>query len=289
MPSKLSASISAYPGVQSRNIFQTDLQTLSEVVIEDLIRSRDLETQFFEECYAQSAQLSRYALLSESILKARYSALFDSALPTPTLAPALDTNGISPELVAESLSRRPILLIGDVGVGKTTFIRRLVRVDAAYVFQNAFTFHIDLGSHATLSASLREFIPHEIAKKLNSSYAIDIDERNFVRKVYAVDLNRFSKGIYSDLIDVDPIKFKQKEIEFLEEKIMNRGQFLKDVLQYLARGNRRQIIIFIDNTDQRSDETQQEAFLIAQEMAENWRPVTVFLALARKPFIDPSG
>jgi hypothetical protein len=284
LPPKLSETIATYPGIKARNVFQTDLQNLSEVVIEDLISSRDLEARFFEECYAKSAALSSYALISKNILQARYAALFDSATPGPAIESATTEKGISAELFAEALSRRPILLIGDVGVGKTTFIRRLVKVEAAQLFESSITFYIDLGAQATLSADLKNFIPKEILRQLRKNYAIDADEANFIRKVYAQELNRFAKGIYSGLRELDPPGYKQKEIEFLHEKLLNKDQYLKDALYYIARGNRRQIILFIDNTDQRSDETQQQAFLIAQEIAEGWNPVTVFVALRPETF-----
>lgn len=283
LPPKLSETITSYPGVKARNIFQADLQNLSEVVIEDLIRSGEMESLFFEECYAKSDALSRYALISRNILQTRYEALFDSKVANPTMVPATEKK-ISSELFAESLSRRPILLIGDVGVGKTTFIRRLIKVEASKLFENAITFYINLGSQATLSLNLKEFIPEEIMRQLRESYGIDVEESNFLRKVYAPDLNRFSKGIYSDLRESNPGFFKQKEIEFLEGKIRDKSQHLKEALLYVARGNKKQVVLFIDNTDQRSDDTQQQAFLIAQEIAERWRPVTVFVALRPETF-----
>ena len=36
------------------------------------------------------------------------------------------------------------------------------------------------------------------------------------------------------------------------------------------KGRKKQVVIFIDNTDQRSEQIQQEAFLISQEISENW-------------------
>ncbi len=284
LPPKLSETIAAYPGIKARNIFQTDLQNLSEVVIEDLIASGDLEARFFEECYAKSATLSRYAVISKNILEARYAALFDSDSPGPSTTPATTQKGISAELFAESFSRRPILLIGDVGVGKTTFIRRLVKIEAAQLFESSLTFYIDLGAQATLSADLKQFIPKEMLRQLRKNYGIDAEEAGFVRKVYSQELNRFSKGIYSELRELDPSSYKLKEIEFLHEKLSNKDQYLKDALYYFARGNKRQVILFIDNTDQRSDETQQQAFLIAQEIAVGWNPVTVFVALRPETF-----
>src|SRR5579859_7328697 len=53
LPSKLSATISGYPGTKGRNPSQADLQVVSELVLEDVARAPDLETRFLEECYSQ--------------------------------------------------------------------------------------------------------------------------------------------------------------------------------------------------------------------------------------------
>jgi hypothetical protein len=166
VPSKLSSSIMNYPGTVNRNILQADLKDLSETVIEDLVKTQELETEFLENYYAQSGALSQYALISKNILEARYAALFDSDTPGPAIAPAVNKNKISPELLAESLSRRPILLIGDVGVGKTTFIRKLIKIDAAPIFNNSIYIYIDLGSQGTLSRDLRDFIIEDTTTQL---------------------------------------------------------------------------------------------------------------------------
>ncbi len=61
-----------------------------------------------------------------------------------------------------SLSRRPILLIGDIGVGKTMFIKHLYQVREPEVFANALVFYIDFGYKPTLEKDLRTFIESEI-------------------------------------------------------------------------------------------------------------------------------
>ncbi len=279
----MSTAILRYPGTKERNIFQTDLQYVSELVFEDLTRARDLEAQFLEECYSQSGALSQYALTSKAILAARYAALFDSDAPGPTIVPAMERRGINPDLLAESLSRRPVLLVGDVGVGKTTFLRHLIRVDAPDVFQKAITLYLDLGSQAALAEDLRGFVTDEIARQLREDHGVDVEERNFVRGVYHRDLERFSRGIYGDLREINPGLYKEKEIAFLVEKVDNREQHLKIALHHVSRGRKQQVILFLDNADQREYDVQQHAFLIAQEMAEHW-PVTVFVALRPETF-----
>jgi hypothetical protein len=178
------ATHTPYPGFKGRNPFQTDLKILSDLVLEDIPRGEQVEEEFLKECYCPSGALSQYALISKEILRARYSALFDHQTPGPTLIPAATREGITPELIAESLSRRPILLLGDVGVGKTMFILHLIKVEAAELFKEAITLYLDFGTHAALSATLRDFVLDEITRQLHEEHAVDVDQEQFVRGVW---------------------------------------------------------------------------------------------------------
>lgn len=283
IPRKLSASLNNYPGLRRRGPLEVDLQILGDIVIEDIIRSPELEPRFLAECYCQSGALSQFALTSKAILQARYAALFEGSRDGPSTAPATTRNGISPELIASGLARRPILLLGDVGVGKTTFIRHLVNVEAAGIFKDAIAFHLDLGLQATLSADIKVFVVDEIERQLRELYGVDINERRFVRGVYDLDLKRFSSGIYGELRDTSPDIFGGRELDYLGDLISRKEQHLKRSLEHLSRGRRKQLVIFVDNADQRDELTQEQAFLIAQELAENWS-VLVFVALRPETF-----
>jgi hypothetical protein len=283
LPPKLATRIYGYPGIKARNIFQTDLQIMAELVVEDITRAPELEKLFLTECYCDSGALSQHSLISKAILEARYAALFDSELGGPTLTSAKGKKGISPDLLAESLSRRPILLIGDVGAGKTIFIKHLINVAAIETFAHAIDFHLDLGFGATLSASVKDFVLHELARQMETKHGVDPYERNFVYGVYDLDLKKFAKGIYGELSEVDPNLFKEKQIGFLDHKLNDSANHLQRCFMHLTKARNKQIVIFIDNCDQRDDEIQQQAFLVAQELAANW-PVTVFVTLRPETF-----
>jgi hypothetical protein len=278
LPAKLSASIRSYPGVKGRNVFQTDLQILTELVVEDVPRSPELESRFLKECYSQSGAISQHSLLAKQILQARYAALFAEPAGGPALVSATSKDGITPELFAESISRRPIILLGDIGVGKTTFIRNLILVEAAPILVNGIALHLDLGAKGILAMDLREFILDEITRQLREDYEVDIDERNFVRSVYNLEIQRFRKSIYGDLEATDKGAFRQREIAFLEQKLQKREEHVRYALQHISRGQNKQIVLFLDNADQRTQEVQEQAFLMSQEISQSW-PVTVFVAL----------
>lgn len=283
LPSKLSATLPDYPGVKRRNVIQTDLQVLSEIVIEDVIRSPDLEPDFLRQCYCQSGALSQYALTSKEILEARYAGLFETSSKAPSVVPATTKSGISPDMLGLSIARRPILLLGDVGVGKTTFIRHLINIDAAQVFKDAICFHLDLGSRGALALDLRVHVVDEMARQLRQKYKTDIDERNFVRGVYNLELKRFDSGIYADLKNSSPDLFLEKQLSYVESLIHSRETHLQKSLEHISKARKKQIVLFLDNADQRDENTQELVFLIGQELADSW-PMIVFVALRPETF-----
>ncbi len=281
MPTKLAKLLHRYPDVKKRDVYQANLQILSELIIEDLASAKSLETEFLTECYCQSGALSQYALISREILKARYAALFDVAegAKPPVVQAAKNKKGVSSELLAESLSRRPILLVGDVGAGKTEFIRYLIKVSAVDEFKKAISLYIDLGSKAIITKSVAEAVLDLLPEEIEANCQVNIEDNAFVSSVYYLDLAHFDKkSIYAQLQGVNDTLFVEKRIDFLSAKIADKKGHLKRSLDYISKNQSKQVIVFIDNVDQRDYDVQQAAFLVAQEMAANWS-VTVYIAL----------
>jgi len=287
LPPKLSSTISDYPGIKNRNPFQVELEILSDLVLEDVIKDKSIEKDFLSDCYCKSGSLSQYSVLSKQILSTRYNYLFESNDKKATLEQIANKKGISGELLelfANSLSKRPILLIGDVGVGKSTFIDNLLLVEAPHVFEKSITFKIDLGSKAIISMDVRTSIIKIIKDQLLNIYGIDINDDDFVRHAYFSELGNFKKSVVvKRLYDIDMGKAIEKEIEFLTSLVQDEITHIKKSLEHICKNQKKQIIVFIDNCDQRNDIDQETAFLIAQEFASDW-PVIAFLCLRPETF-----
>jgi len=290
LPAKLSQKILDYPGFKRRNPLQTDLQILSDIFVEDLahLDEKYSEREFLEQCYCSSGALSQYAMLSKEILRARYSILFQKATELSDLRPARTKKGVTPELVspdllAKSLSRRPILLIGDKGVGKTMFIKHLYQVEAPDVFSETLVIYIDFAIGPSTESDLQSFILDEIKNELLTKYNIDIDSRAFIYGVLHGDIKRFEKGIYGDLREKDKGKYQVKLVQYLEEIKQKKEEYLKKCLEHIQKAHRKQIVMFLDNVDQRSDEFQEKTFIIGQSIAANWA-LTVFISLRPQTF-----
>lgn len=281
-PPKLAEALPGYPGYQRRNQIQTELQILGDLLIEDVQRAGGDEVEFLEQCYAPSGALSQYSLLSRAILESRYAEV-DRQAEGPSLRPAVTKKGIDKSLIADVHRGRPVLLVGDVGVGKSIFLRHLIKIDAADVLTEAFVLYIDLGSQPILTTDIGSHVAAEIADQLRRAYATDIDERNFIRGVYHGDLSRFRRGIFADIAESDPAAFTAREVEYLASLIQDREGHIRRSLEHIARGRERQLVVILDNVDQRPYEFQQSAFLVANGMAAQW-PATVFLTLRPETF-----
>jgi len=158
IPQKLSTNLLHFPAFRYKSELQTNLRALAELLLEDVISTEAIRAQFFRECYCDTGELSRDALVSEQILRARYAAMFATSEEAPRLEPAAMAGAVpslSTQIVTEALARRPIVLLGDAGVGKTSFLEDLIYVRAPQEFARAVHIYIDLGSKAALEFDIK--------------------------------------------------------------------------------------------------------------------------------------
>ena len=285
-PEKLSARIKGYPGTWSRNKIQTELKILGDMVLQDIVSAPELEREFLIRCYSSNNTLSKYALVSKEILEARYSAL-DSAEAGTTTTPARRERTITRELTSDvsaaSLGKRPLILLGDVGVGKSIFIRHFIKIDARDVMERSIVLYMDFGGEPTLTDDLNEYVMDQFVEEMREDYDIDVESDHFVRQVYKKELQSFRTGVQAPLKESNPEKFAEKEVDLLERKLSKRDRHLRASLRYITKSQHRQVVVFLDNIDQRDFAFQEKVFLIGQSLAETW-PATVFLSLRPDTF-----
>jgi len=285
-PDKLSTKIVNYPGFKNRNPIAAELQILGGLFLEDIGKIPISEQEFVESTYCMSGALSQYALVSKEILGTRYTSYFEKESRS-SIKPVTTKHGINEDLKNDlftaGISRRPIILIGDVGVGKSMFIKHLLFVGAKQELENTIVIYLDFGAKPTFVTELDKYIIKEISDQLIEKYTIDIYEKNFIYGVYNLEIERFSKGIYSQYRTSDPIRYKDKEIEYIENISSDPENHLKACLKHIVKGRNKQVVIFFDNVDQRTYEFQEKVFLISQSLADAW-PVVAFVTLRPDTF-----
>lgn len=285
-PLPLSVRLPNYPGTKSRNDLQSSLQILGQVFLEDVPARPQLRDRFLSECYATNGALSQYSELSRAVLKSQLDHQLTSGdVPEEPVYGKKGLNeNLTGDIMSAAMSNKPIVLLGDVGAGKSTFIQRLINVDAKELFSEAISIYVDYGNQATM-VDLKTWTTQEVQRQIREEYGVDINSRAFVEDVFKAELKGFDSSIYGSLKDVDLVSYTQKRVEFLESLLNNTSDHIARALQRVKVSHRKQVVIFLDNIDQRSKEDQNSVFLISNELAAQW-PVTVFVTLRPETYYD---
>ncbi len=284
IPAKISTKLQRHPSIRYQSNSQNSLRMIAELLLEDIARTREIEERFYRECYCESGPLAQDALVSKNLLRTRYAALFNPSEQAPAVVPVMQKGGgVSSDILAESLSRRPIILIGDVGVGKTSFIRNLILVQAEVEFKNSVYVYLDLGTNVFLNDDLEGYVASEVTEQLAANYGIEIDSYEFIKDSYKDEIKKFQRGIFGRLIESNPQLYEEKLMEMLAEKQKASEAHLRISLQHVSKTTKKQIIIIFDNVDQRDLSVQQRAFIVAQAVAQHWGAI-VFLSVRPNTF-----
>lgn len=288
MPPKASTFIPEPTRYRYRNSFQENLRSLSSLLLEEIEDNPDLKKDFYKECYVPIEANNRHLLLSKKIIESRYKrAGTDGIAPSALDAVAIiDSEGelkIDDPSIIRNTGSRPIVVLGDVGVGKTSFFENLFENLNGAEKSNTYFLHINLGLKANLANGLKDFILSEIPFMLKEKYEVDIFSSDFANAIYHQSLLDFDKSVDGQLREVDLLAYNRARINFLSEKVHRKDTHLQASLGHIAHGRKKQIILVLDNADQRSFDVQQETFLIAQELAAS-RNLLVFVSLRPSTF-----
>jgi len=288
IPPKASFTIAEPKKYRYRNPFKENLRMLAATLLEDIEENPAVKPSFYRECYVPIDANNKHLLLSKKLIAARYARVSDDGGAPSSFqsAASLDAKGNfqinDPALVA-TLSARPIVVVGDVGVGKTSFFENSFEHLDVSERANTYFIHVNLGIKANLRNDIKAFVIEEISRVLKQQYGIDSDAMDFAKSIYHADLADFDKSVRGAMKGVDEAAYQKDRIEFLKEKVATKDNHLHASLGHLAHGRNKQIILVLDNADQRDFEVQQQAFLIAQELAAT-RNLLVFVSLRPSTF-----
>lgn len=282
-PAPLSASIHQYPGYRIGSAMETDLSILGDLFIQDVVNDETVTEEFLANCYCSSGALSQYAAVSKEILRSRYASLRKQVQVTDARGKKGPAKELESSLLAGSLTTRPIVLLGDVGVGKSIFLKHLFRLEAKEVLSDTVVFHIDFLNHSGLDVDVSSHLVESVRRELERSRSIDLGEDRLVRSIYNAEINRFRKGVSRPLEADDPAGYRRREIDMLESHLRKQLEHVRRSLEFLHASHGLNFVIALDNVDQHDIEFQDRLFIVAHSLAAEW-PATVFLALRPDTF-----
>lgn len=285
LPVKASSQISNLSEYKYRSDFQENLRSLASILLDEINENHEVLSEFYKECYVPIEANNRHLLLSKNIIKNRYKRVNSNGSNPIKTEAKINDGKLEVENGEQSSAYKtsPIVVVGDVGVGKTSFFKNLFQMVNEEKNSNTLFVHLNLGEKATLSENLKTFILTELPRVLKKEYKIDITKNSLVEKIYKNELLDFDHSVSGQIRKFNEEKYQIAKIEFLKNKLDNNSEHLHASLSYLNEFQNKQIIIVIDNADQRNFETQQEAFLIAQELASSGNAL-VFVSLRPSTF-----
>ncbi len=272
-PAKRNHSIPSYSTFKNRNSFQTDLQILGDLVFGDsLFADRAI---FHRHCYCNSGALPQHTTATKSYLEDRYPELFSSTVGTPTLEQATTKRGTSTSLTNFTNFKKPILIIGEIGVGKTTFLEHLFLVEFEHEKNKLVTIRIDLGDKPSEASDLPKTAFDAVQDTLNSDYCINISSDTLLRRVYKKELIRFKNSPDGALSEINPTEYTLREVAFIRSLVENRDRHINSIFDYLEKNNNKHVVVIFDNVDQRNIHIQNMAYMQAQVSASTWNAFTI--------------
>ena len=289
IPPKAAEAIAEPLQFRYRNNFQDNLKTLSSFLLEEIEDNPSLKSSFSKECYVPLEANNRHLLQSKNIIAGRYKRVGEQGIQPEALNSAIEA-GKKGDLIFKNPvlnngpGSRPIVVLGDVGVGKTSFFENLYENLNQSEKASTYFIHINLGLRANLCADVKTYVLTEIPATLKNRYDVDIDDAGFVKSIYYNQLKDFDRSVKGLLKEIDRAGYEKERIAFLSEHVSRKDEHLKASLGHLSQGQKKQIVLVMDNADQRNYEIQQEAFLIAQELAAT-RNLLVFIALRPSTFL----
>lgn len=188
-------------------------------------------------------------------------------------------DGISTRIEGKVEAYSLMLIIGNVGSGKTTFIRWFKR---KYLDQNYSELaakcdwiFIDMNLAPNSINEIYRWVKTtllETLKKLH--YEINFTDIETLKHMFRREIQEFEQGI-GQLIKDDPNSYSKELFNLLKEKISDSETMLRAVLDYLKGDYGIVPIIVLDNCDKRDRDTQLLMFEVAQWLRSTFKSVVI--------------
>lgn len=269
-PDKLSDHIANYPVAADRNVIVNELEVVVSLVW-DQLNLDDGDERFLRECYVRPEAFDDSITEAKELLRQRFET--DQSVTQEALA-VTDL----PTLITKYKPEKPIIVLGRIGHGKSTFLRYLRLIEAKEVLDKYIQIDIDFLDRPHNAAAVADFVYSQIDDQFRTRYEIDITEDGLVRGVLHSDLSRFKKTPTGILYAADADEYKRRELEQIHDLQKDKHAYLGKVFYHLKKGRGHSNAIFFDNLDRRGDDLQEEAFLRASAMARDWSSL-VFVCL----------
>ncbi len=252
--------VTSADALYGRNMISTLLHPYIDTFFGDI--SAQTNEEILEECYVYSGFLRR---IDKDLIMALRDEIPDYALRDgfTELQPTAYGDELRNRIEQYSSQVKEsgfIILMGGIGCGKSTYLRRFIKLMRADEAQNKMHFiYIDHLGYASKLESVKDFIYKNIFDHLKGQP--NIISRTTLELIYSDDIKALRETKFKKF--KDPVKFDEKIGDFLYDKLNDNFEFSEKTLKTLNRAKILPVIIF-DNVDQLPLDIQIDIFEHAQ-------------------------
>jgi hypothetical protein len=270
-PAKLSSRIPGYPTPASRNVFQNELSYILDYVWQ-IMSQEEGTKEFVENCYVNPTSHEDILALVRELIEKRKNE--DDILRHYEIQSADKL----PHEIAHLPAQKPFIVLGEIGRGKSSFLKYLRFISAKEHLINYLQIELDFIDRPDNESEIPDFVYSQIEAQLRDRYSIDIYEDGLVRGVLHGDLQRLKRSPKGVLYHDDKSRYREFELAEIEKFTKDRHAYLTKVVHHLKKGRQCSIALFLDNLDRRDIGIQEQAFLKASAIARDWASL-VFICL----------
>ncbi len=266
-----------------RNRLHAQLNPLLQSIFLDIADQHPIE--ILQSCYVHTGSLRIVARdLNAVIVDSIPRFLQDQG--AEAVQQSADGSGRFGDAISDALTSRNgqlYLLLGGIGSGKTTFIKRYERdVGIPLLHERALWFHLDFLEAPIDPTTVEAYAWNELLKQLRSRYANDnFETRKNIKRAFSDNLQTLQQTLRAFTMPAGA--FESALSPYLEKWQSDASEYAPRLLRVIQKDRRARVILFIDNVDQLSPSYQAQVFLLAQRMTRNVDAVTV-LALREESY-----
>jgi hypothetical protein len=270
-----------------RNRLHAQLHPLIQTIFQDIADQDPVE--ILQSCYVHAESLRIVATdLNAVIIDAIPKFLLQQG--TEAILQESNDAGSFGTAVAQAPTTRPgqlYLILGGIGCGKTTFIKRYQRMVGKEVLDSrGVWFHLDFLEAPVDPSGLEKFAWQGVLSQLRARYLDrNLETRRNIKKAFAdrIDVVAQAAGLFRL-----PAGAFDKEISaYLQKWQDDAADYVPRLLQVAKNDRGLNTVLFLDNVDQLSPVYQAQVFVLAERMTRIVGSVTV-LALREESYYAAS-
>jgi hypothetical protein len=253
----------------SRNPIDAHLRPVIATYFSD-ISSLD-KREVLRECYCDNVRLAQYEKQLERLLEDRPPKI---DLPAETVRTKRRSAGRFQDRVEQVLTLpeegTALLLVGGVGVGKTTFLHRFAEfILSPEIKARLLWLYVDFLRLPNESGDIEGFLADEMQQHLSTTYGhLDLEAWPALQQVYEADIARMRRGPWHPLYTDHRAAYDAKVSNLVEERMLDKPRHVEALIRYARRRLNLGICLVLDNADQLSQEFQTRAVAVAVQKAK---------------------